>query len=136
MKKLILLIISLALTGCATITAGTKQKVTLKASDGKNVLIRIDGQKHRLPATLDLPKKGVIIEVSEKDNPGYQHSVINFNELAGQRSITPSFWLDIIGGLFGLAGGVTSTVVDASTGSMYKYSNDTLIIPVTHQNGK
>lgn len=73
---------SVIFTGCATITSGPREEVSLRASNGDKVIVTIDNRKLRLPATIKLKRKGEMIYLYSKDNPNYQDSAINSKLLA------------------------------------------------------
>lgn len=116
-------------SGCATITDGSKQKVTLKASNDEQVVVTINDQKVTIPTTYKLPRKATEIYVYAEDNPGYQTSSVNTFS-AGAQEMNPKMLLNIFGIFFFLVGNTTSDTVDLATGAAYKYANETIIIPV------
>lgn len=115
------------LGGCATIVAGTTQKISINSNvDGAEVLLQtISGDSGNVETTAvvsekSLGKTPLNIEVNKEDlenavltvrKEGYTSQKLTF-----QSEITGAFWINILsGGLFG-----SST--DFSTGAVYKYS--------------
>lgn len=129
----ILLAFGVIFTGCATITSGPKEQVSLVASNGDKVVVTISGQKVRLPATLQLKRKGEMIHLYSADNPNYQDSSIN-SQAIGRNEImlpeNPLMFLNILGVFAFILPGFTSMIVDQTSGSAFKYSNKQLVLPV------
>lgn len=128
-KVFITFALSVALFGgCATITDGPKQKVTLVASNEQKIVVTINGEKVTTPIAYDLPRKPTEIHVYAEDNPGYQTS--SFNTYVAGMEGNPSTILNAFGLLaFGFPG-ITSTIVDNAKGSQFRYANERIIIPV------
>lgn len=124
---------SVIFTGCATITSGPREEVSLRASNGDKVIVTIDNRKLRLPATIKLKRKGEMIYLYSKDNPNYQDSAINSQAIGRNEVMLPEnlvALLDIFGVLAFILPGFTSLAVDQATGSAFKYANKQLVLPV------
>ena len=124
---------SVIFTGCATITSGPREEVSLRASNGDKVIVTIDNRKLRLPATIKLKRKGEMIYLYSKDNPNYQDSAINSQAIGRNEVMLPQnlvALLDIFGVLAFILPGFTSLAVDQATGSVFKYANKQLVLPV------
>jgi len=109
----VFLIISLVLSGCATIINGTSQYVGI-SSNPAYATVLIDGQLlGKTPLTADLKRK---------DN----HSIII--ELDGYMPYSGTFSKQVSGWVFGniLIGGLIGLVIDAISGGIYKLSPDQL----------
>lgn len=119
-RILTLCILCLYLSGCATISNQTKQKINIKTSDGSALIADINGQKVELPADVNVSRsKGVSIQILTVDNPCYETTQLN---ISGQDSISGWFWGNIlIGGLFG-------STTDYVSGGMWTYSNPYYIV--------
>ena len=124
-----LLVSGVIFSGCATITDGPKQKVMLKTSNNEQVVVTINNEKVTIPTVYNLPRKTTEIHVYAEDNPGYQTSSLSSTSSGGM-DINPKYWLNMLGVFAFLLPGLTSAIVDTSTGSAYKYANDQIIIPV------
>lgn len=123
---LFVLFFSISINGCAVISNGTSQKVSLTTSNGKSLLADIDGRKVMLPAEIKISRnKGATIKVLNADNPDYEDVQLIIN---GNDEISSLFWLDFVGGFFSLLPGATSTAVDYATGGMYKYANPNFVV--------
>lgn len=119
----------LVFSGCGTITGGTKERVSLWASNNDKVVVTIEGQKYTLPTQVDLKRKGVIINVLAADNPGYQDSSVNSATISNL-DINPVYWLNMLGIIVAIFPWLTSAIVDTSSGGAYKYANPNLVVPV------
>lgn len=110
-------------SGCATITKGTKQKVSITTSTGKSVVATIGSKKVNIPAQVNISrKKGATIRVLAEDNPGYEDTQL---VITGKNKVTGVFWLNILwGGTFG-------STTDAITGGMWAYTNPNFTVPVS-----
>lgn len=122
-------ILGLGLGGCATITNTPKQQVSLVASNGEKVVVTINEEKVTLPTTMKIPRKPTDVYVYAEDNPGYQYSHTSTFVIGGLKG-SPVMMLDILGIFAGILPGITSMVVDETTGSAYTYSNQELVVPV------
>lgn len=119
----------LLITGCGTITHGTKQKVSIETSSGDSVLATIDGKKVTLPIK-DMEvsrKKGAYIKVLKEDNPCFENTSYYIRRDNG---VSSAYWLDLIGTiLFGV--GSFSLTTDLVSGSVWQYDNPNFVVPVT-----
>ncbi|QQR80653.1 MAG: PEGA domain-containing protein [Deltaproteobacteria bacterium] len=108
MKKIIsVIVISILMTGCATIIHGRKQNVLISSQPSDSQVI-VDGTSQgKTPVKVDLKRKeGHFVTISHE---GYQPQEIRL-----ERKVSGWVWGNIgFGGLIGLG-------VDAGTGSMYK----------------
>ncbi len=112
--------IILLLSGCATISNQTKQKVKLSTRNGDSVIADIGGQKVSVPSEVRIARKGAVIRVLNEDNPCYEDSKL---VIAGEDEISWWFWGNI------LTGGTLGSLTDYVVGSMWVYSNPNFIIP-------
>lgn len=114
----------LLITGCGTITNGTKQKISISTSTGQQVVARVNGKKVTIPAK-DVAvsrKKGADIKVLEEDNPCFETT--NYS-IAGKGKVSGVFWINIIsGGFFG-------STTDAISGGMWQFNDPNFVVPVT-----
>lgn len=125
-------------SGCATISDGPSQMVTIRASDDANLvaIVETKGQVGwfgggfiqtsvvTLPATVSIGRNdGARVRILAKDNPGYKSTEF---VIKGKESINPWYFGNLI---FGGAYGITTT--DPLSGSMWKYSNPNFVVPVT-----
>ncbi len=115
--------IGMLISGCGTITNGTKQKVAISTSTGHQVIARIDGKKVQIPSNVDIGRKtGANIQVLNEDNPCFEDT--NYS-VAGKGKVSGVFWINII------SGGTFGSTTDAISGGMWEYSNPNFVIPVT-----
>lgn len=125
MRKILVLTLFLALfTGCAWISDGKHQYVSISASDNSKVIATIDGTKVTLPTEYPiLRSKGATIHILPEDNPGYKMTEFVIPKAEG---INPWYFGNLITG--GLVG---TTTVDPITGSMWRYANPKFVVPVS-----
>lgn len=119
----------LLITGCGTITNGTKQKVSIETSSGDSVLATIDGKKVTLPIK-DMEvsrKKGAYIQVLKEDNPCFENTNYYIKRDGG---ISGGYWLNLIGLVAGGIG-VSSVTTDLVSGGAWQYDNPNFVVPVT-----
>lgn len=119
----------LLITGCGTITHGTKQKVSIETSSGDSVLTTIDGKKVTLPIK-DMEvsrKKGAYIQVLKEDNPCFENTNYYIKRDGG---ISGGYWLNLIGLVAGGIG-VSSVTTDLVSGGAWQYDNPNFVVPVT-----
>ncbi|MDY5822112.1 MAG: hypothetical protein SPJ83_04845 [Helicobacter sp.] len=114
----------LLITGCGTVTNGTKQKISISTSTGQQVIARVDGKKVTIPAK-DIAvsrKKGADIRVLEEDNPCFETT--NYS-ISGKGKVSGVFWINIFsGGFFG-------STTDAISGGMWQFNDPNFVVPVT-----
>lgn len=114
----------LLVTGCGTITNGTKQKVSISTSTGQQVVARVDGKKVTIPAK-DVAvsrNKGADIKVLAEDNPCFETT--NYS-ISGKGKVSGVFWINIFsGGFFG-------STTDAISGGMWQFNDPNFVVPVT-----
>ena len=116
-----------ALSGCATIFAGTDQSVTLNSTPAAHVVVKANtGQvlfEGQAPATVKLPKKNTYsVEVSLQ---GYQTQTV---------PITQSFNALYLANI--LCGGLVGLIIDPITGAMWNLEpNEINITMKTAMNG-
>lgn len=124
----ILAALAMVFSGCATLSSGPSQEVSISTSNGKKVIADVGGYKVELPATVQINRSGeTLVKVLNIDNPNYEDTQLL---ITGAKDINGSFWLNFVGGFFAFLPGIISTAVDVSTGSMYKYSNPDFVISV------
>lgn len=123
--SVIILAFSVIFTGCATISNGPKQEISLTTSTGKSVVADIGGSKVNIPGKVKISRaKGAVVQVRAEDNPGYETTQL---VISGKNKTSGWFWLNIIwGGTFG-------STTDAATGGMYEYANPNFTIPVSQK---
>ena len=106
-KLLILVIISVFISGCASITVGSMQKVPV-SSKPSGAVAKVDGAMAAVtPTVFNLERKcDHIIEISKE----------------GYRTVTIALKRTLGGAVFGnaLIGGIIGTAIDSGTGAMYK----------------
>ncbi|NLJ10796.1 MAG: PEGA domain-containing protein [Treponema sp.] len=121
MKNLVLVLVglSLMLSGCATIVSGTKQKVKVSSEPAKAQIVVIgqDGKEYYKggPGEISLPRsKTYTVEISMD---GYATQKV---------SIDKSFNMWFVGNI--CFGGIPGAVVDLITGSLWNLEPDTINI--------
>lgn len=120
----ILVAFGMVFTGCATISNGPKQQVSLTTSDGKAVVADINGKKVNIPGKVKISRKGATVKVLAEDNPGYDSTQL---VITGKNKISGWFWVNILwGGTFG-------STTDGISGGMYKYTNPNFTVPVSQK---
>lgn len=127
MRTISVLWVAVCFSGCATIIAGTTQKISVNSNvDGAEVLLQtlsVDSENvdasdvksekslGHTPLTTEVNKEDLENAVLTVRKEGYTSQKLTF-----QNEITGAFWVNILsGGLFG-----SST--DFSTGAVYKYT--------------
>jgi hypothetical protein len=110
MRLVLLLLLACLVTGCATITRGTKDVLVVESNPpGANVRLST-GHTSRTPATFKLARKeNVMVEIYKEGYESVEVHVQPHIEGAGAAGMAGNV---IVGGLIGLA-------VDAGTGAMY-----------------
>ncbi len=122
------------LGGCATITDGPRQRVSIAAANGDKVIATIGGRKVQLPAeNVELKRTGEIIYIYNADNPKYMDSSANSGALTTM-GVNNRYWLNLFGLSAAVFGALTSVLVDMATGSAYEYTNPHLVVPVYPKN--
>ena len=137
MRKILGLTLILAFfTGCATISDGPSQMVTIRASDDAKVQAVVEttggswfggGASTQnvvvLPATVSISRSGgATVRILAKDNPGYKDTEY---VIKGKAGLNPWYVANIIfGGLYG------TTTTDPLSGAMWKYGNPNFVVPV------
>jgi hypothetical protein len=118
--KLITLFFSLCLlSGCASITRGTKEVVVIDTSPQDAEVRLSTGQVGRTPASFEVPRRDTITVMISK--PGFNsRTVVLQSEVGG-------------GGAAGMAGniffgGIIGAGVDAGTGAMYEHKPNPLMV--------
>ena len=136
-------VIAILLSGCATISDGPAQMVTIRASDGGNLHAIVETKSQvgwfgsgfiqtsvvTLPATVAIGRSdGARVRILAKDNPGYKDTEF---VIKGKESINPWYYGNVavflLGGIGGLVG---TTTIDPLSGSMWQYSNENFVVPV------
>lgn len=113
----------ISIVGCATITNGPNQKISINTSTGHQVIARINGKKMIIPKK-DIPisrTKGASVEVLHKDNPCFgdtRYSIVGKNKVSGV------FWINI------LTSGPLGSTTDAVSGGMWEYNEPSFTIPL------
>lgn len=134
MKNALSMILAVVLfTGCATMINSPRQQVTLKAANDDKIVVVVEGQKHTLPATLKLKRKGEMIYIYNADNPKYADSVVNSWVLNGPQNMgfrSDFMSLDVLCILLAFVPGVVAMAVDGGTGSAFEYMDTKLVVPV------
>lgn len=125
---LCMVIFGILFSGCATMIDGANQKVLLMTSDRQSVVATIGKEKVQLPAEIELPRKGVLIEVLAVDNAGYKDSRVHSAVIGAKVSNPKASWPVFIYPLY-----LISFNIDLASGAAYQYSNEQLIIPVYPQ---
>ena len=119
MKNLILIFLVVALTGCASITRGTKDGFAIETSPTGVKATLSNGFSCITPCALLLPRKEGFVVTFEKD--GYETVTANvIPKQAGAGSAGMAGNL-ILGGLIGVA-------VDSSTGAMKDLYPNPLVV--------
>ena len=118
-KTHILLVLSLSMVGCASITRGTKE-VFVVDSTPQDAEVRLSsGQVGRTPASFEVGRRDTLTVFVSK--PGYKsRTLIVQSEVGG-------------GGAAGMAGnvlfgGIIGAGVDAGTGAMYEHKPNPLMV--------
>ena len=118
-KTHILLVLSLSVVGCASITRGTKE-VFVVDSTPQDAEVRLSsGQVGRTPASFEVGRRDTLTVFVSK--PGYKsRTLIVQSEVGG-------------GGAAGMAGnvlfgGIIGAGVDAGTGAMYEHKPNPLMV--------
>jgi hypothetical protein len=118
-KTYILLMLSLSMVGCASITRGTKE-VFVVDSTPQDAEVRLSsGQVGRTPASFEVGRRDTLTVFVSK--PGYKsRTLIVQSEVGG-------------GGAAGMAGnvlfgGIIGAGVDAGTGAMYEHKPNPLMV--------
>ena len=118
-RKPLILLLSLAFAGCASITRGTKE-VFVVDSTPQDAEVRLStGQVARTPASFEVGRRDTLTVFVTK--PGYKpRTVIVQSEVGG-------------GGAAGMAGnvlfgGIIGAGVDAGTGAMYEHKPNPLMV--------
>ncbi len=130
---------TLFFSGCATISEGPSQMVTIRASDDSNVNATIETKSQTdmfgngfiqssvvtLPTTVAISRKdGARIKISTKDNPDYENTEY---VIAGRQNINPWYF----GNIFLLPYmELGTTTTDPMSGAMWKYANPNFVVPV------
>ncbi len=133
---LCMVIFGILFSGCATMIDGAKQKVWLMAQDRQSVVATIGKEKVQLPAEVELPRKGVLIEVLEVDNAGYKDSRVHSSSIGAtiaNQSVASRISSGIGGAIFIIPINLIPKIVDGISGAAYQYGNGQLIIPVYPQ---
>lgn len=130
---------TLFLSGCATISSGPSQIVTIRASDDSNINATIETKSQTdmfgngftqssvvtLPVTVAIGRKdGAIVRILTKNNPDYENTEY---VIAGRQSINPWYFGNIFL-FFYMELGTTTT--DPMSGAMWKYANPNFVVPV------
>lgn len=128
----------LSLSGCALISDSPNQIVRIESSDGKKLIASITTVvnsgffglssnsktfKTTLPTEVPISRgNGAKITILESDNPGYSNTEFI---IEGKQSLNPWYFGNLIsGGYFG------TTTTDPLSGSMWRYSHPSFVIPV------
>ena len=133
---LYMVIFGILFSGCATMIDGANQKVWLMAQDRQSVVATIGKEKVQLPAEVELPRKGVLIEVLAVDNAGYKDSRVHSSSIGAtiaNQSVARRISTGIGGVIFIIPINLIPNIVDAISGAAYQYGNEQLIIPVYPQ---
>jgi len=102
-----IVILSLAVLGCATILSGKTQSINVTTDTGKKHTALINGQKYTVPAVIEITRENkdkVLILEECPDQKTLLHKEIN-----------PVFFVNI------LSGGVFGSTTDWASSSMWKY---------------
>lgn len=135
------IVAAMLFSGCATISDGPSQIVTIKASDDANLNAIIETTSGwfpsstaqttnvRLPATIAVSRSsGARVKILAKDNLGYQDTEF---VIQGKAGLNLWYFGNILfGGLYG------TTTTDPWSGAMWKYSNPNFVVPVVKTTGK
>ncbi|MBK7103840.1 MAG: PEGA domain-containing protein [Ignavibacteriae bacterium] len=106
--SLIVLVVSIYLTSCATIATGTSQLVTI-TSNVEGADVKLDGVSvGKTPFTGEIKKNGKLITIEME---GYKT-----HQIALSTTMEGMFWGNII------IGGTLGSITDFATGAAYKYS--------------
>lgn len=101
--------ILLILTGCATITRGTKDTLVVNSEPSGADVELSNGMSGKTPATFKLPRKNnIVVEISK---PGYEPTKVNVVS-----QISGSGGAGMAGNV--LVGGLIGAAVDAGSGAM------------------
>lgn len=125
MHRLMLMTIlaaSLMSTGCATLVNGSRQKMTINSTPGGAIVEYGGAEVGKTPCTVEVSRKSqTTVQVKQA---GYESRTINLEgEMSGW------FWGNII------SCGIYGSTTDAVSGSMYKYSPDSVHISLERLGG-
>ena len=111
--------ITLALSGCATVTRGTQDTISVNSSPANADVVLSSGQRSKTPATFKLPRsRAVTVNVSKA---GYEPQSVQ---------VVPQIEGGGAAGMAGnvLVGGIIGVGVDAVSGAMYDLTPDQIHI--------
>ena len=109
----------LFLSGCASITRGTKEVIVIDSTPQDAKAQLSTGQILQTPASFEVPRRDTIMVTVSK--PGYKTRTVVLNSEVGS------------GGAAGMAGnvflgGIIGAGVDAGTGAMYEHKPNPLMV--------
>jgi hypothetical protein len=114
---LLIAVLCLGLTGCATIFHGSSQTISI-SSDPPDALAKVGGNTFKTPAQAILRRDADYVIVVERD--GYE---------LGQGILTHSVhWPTFLGNI--IFGGLIGWAIDFSSGSAYKLEPENLTVPL------
>jgi hypothetical protein len=114
MKKTLTLMMVCTLTGCATITSPSTERVNVNSTKNKSFTATLDGQKFRVPGSVKIKRNG-----DEKIIMTNEEGCASATSI--DKEIETIFWGNI---LFG--GGIGSST-DLATGKMWDYDDSVTI---------
>lgn len=104
-------------SGCATISNTTKQKVNVRADDGSTLVADINGKKFKIPGEVSVPRGQAVIQILSSDNKCYE----NTQTVILMDSVSNWFWVNT------LSIGIGS-ITDVVSGGMWVYSNPHYVV--------
>jgi len=109
------LVLGLAIGGCATILSGTRQTLTVNANvDAAQVYLN-DSLLGNTPLTASVKRgKTGVLKVSKDGYRPYQAAL--------NKKVTSTFWVNIF------SGGTFGSTTDMATGAMYEYEPSTFMV--------
>lgn len=110
-----ILIATIAFSGCATILSGTSQKVNVVSEGKKNVKFEIDDTIYKTPVIITLKRKNKdeIIKVLDPE--------CSQKQILLRKKINPVFFVNL------LSGGVFGSTTDFATNAMWEYDENVQI---------
>ena len=116
MKKLVsvAVVLSLGLTGCASILNENTQKVNVSSSTGKDIKGSVDGVSFAAPGVVSVTR-------TNKDKVFITDTEGCAKETVVEKTVDPKFFINI------LSGGAFGSTTDYASDKMWKYSENVVI---------
>ncbi|MDW7645473.1 MAG: PEGA domain-containing protein [Desulfuromonadales bacterium] len=120
---LFLILIIVALYGCATLVGGTNQQMTFQ-SEPEGATVKVDGRP--------LGKTPITITIDKKADQTLSFELVGYKTVSMPLSTTVEPWF------FGniLTGGLIGSTTDALSGAIYKYGPDQYYVTLVPVDGK